>query len=73
MRWPWQREKREANSYTDSRVLASLRDAEGASATVHETAALEAAAGLYSFCLSGSVQTPYASQFNASLPCPACP
>ena len=58
MRWPWQREKREANSYTDSRVLASLRDSEGTSATVHETAALEAAAGLYSFCLSGSVQTP---------------
>ena len=58
MRWPWQREKREANSYTDGRVLASLRDAEGAGATVHETAALEAAAGLYAFCMAGAVVSP---------------
>ena len=58
MRWPWQREKREANSYTDARILASLRDAEGTEATVHETAALEAAAGLYAFCMAGAVLTP---------------
>lgn len=58
MRWPWQKEKRDSNSYTDGRVLASLTDAEGTSATVHKTAALEAAAGLYGFCLAGAGVTP---------------
>ena len=58
MRWPWQKEIRESNSYTDGRVLASLADAEGTTATVHETAALEAAAGLYAFCLAGAGVTP---------------
>ena len=51
-------EKRDSNSYTDARVLASLTDAEGTAATVHKTAALEAAAGLYAFCLAGAGVTP---------------
>ena len=72
MRWPWQKEIRESNSYTDGRVLASLADAEGTTATVHETAALEAAAGLYAFCLAGAGVTPCGACFNASLPVPAC-
>ena len=66
-------EKRDTNSYTDARVFAALTDAEGASATVHKTAALEAAAGLYAFCLAGAGVTPSHSCFNACLPCPACP
>ena len=60
-------EKRDANSYTDGRVLASLTDAEGTAATVHKTAALEAAAGLYSACLAGAVVTPSHPALN-----PAC-
>lgn len=67
MRWPWQKEKRESNSYTDGRILASLTDAEGTTATVHETAALEAAAGLYGFCLAGAVVTPSVPALNPAL------
>ena len=51
-------EKRDTNSYTDARVFAALTDAEGTAATVHKTAALEAAAGLYAFCLAGAGVTP---------------
>lgn len=58
MRWPWQKEKRETNSYTDGRVLASLTDADGSSATVDKISALEAAAGLYAACLAGARVTP---------------
>ena len=59
MRWfPWLKEKRETNSYTDARVLATLTDAEGTNATVHQIAALEAAAGLYAACLAGARLTP---------------
>ena len=67
MRWPWQKETRSSNTYTDARVLASLTDAEGAPATVHQTAALESCVGLYSFCLSGAVLTPSHPALN-----PAC-
>ena len=67
MRWPWQREKREANSYTEARVMASLADAECTSKTAHETSALEAAAGLYAACLAGAVVTPSLPPLN-----PAC-
>ena len=59
MRWPWQTEKRNASSYTDSRVFAALTDAEGAGATVHKTASLESAAGLYAFCAAGCKVTPH--------------
>ena len=64
MRWPWQREKREANSYTDGRVLAALSDVEGAAASAHETAALEACAGLYGACLAGAVLSPSVPALN---------
>ena len=60
-------EKRDSNSYTDARVFAALMDAEGTSATVHKTAALEAAAGLYAACLAGAVVTPSHPALN-----PAC-
>ena len=59
MRWPWAKpETRETDSYTDGRILATLLDVESGAATVHKTAALEAAAGLYAACLAGAVVTP---------------
>ena len=66
-------EKRDSNSYTDARVFAALTDAEGASATVHKTAALEAAAGLYAFCLAGAGVTPALPALTPACLVPACP
>ena len=59
MRWPWSKpEIRETDSYTDGRILATLLDVESGAASAHQTAALEAAAGLYAACLAGAAITP---------------
>ena len=59
MRWPWQKtEKRSSNSYTDARIAATLAGIEDSADSVHKTATLEAAAGLYAACLAGAHVTP---------------
>ncbi|MCY4360807.1 MAG: hypothetical protein OXE42_01280 [Gammaproteobacteria bacterium] len=57
-------ETRDANSYTDARIAATLRDVEGTELTAHKTAAAEACSGLYAACLAGAHVTPSIPALN---------
>ena len=56
--WPWKREERAAEGYTDALIAASLASASGTDAAVGATAAAEFAAGLLGRALASADVSP---------------